>query len=86
MEKGDNFIAAPHGPTARLQAWCDKSDGNGNLQLPIEWHAHDLPWQFNVKKGMVEQFAAMLEEFDKHGIKPVQTMGRWRWCKMKGNG
>jgi hypothetical protein len=85
MKKDDYLIAAPHGPTALLQAWCDESDGHGNLQLLMEWHVHGLPWQFNVKKGTREQFAAMLEEFDKHGVEAVQTMAKWRWCKMKGN-
>lgn len=85
MKKDDYFIAAPCGPTVLLQAWCTESDGKGNLQLTMEWHVHGLPWQFYAKKGTREQFAAMLEEFDKHGIEPVQTMARWRWCKMKKN-
>ena len=85
MKKDDYFIAAPCGPTVLLQAWCTESDGKGNLQLTMEWHVHGLPWQFYAKKGTREQFAAMLEELDKHGIEPVQTMARWRWCKMKKN-
>ena len=44
-----------------------------------------LPWQFYICKGTREQLVAMLEEFDKHGIESVETMARWKWCKMKGN-
>ena len=25
----------------------------------------------------------MLGEFDKYGIEPVETMARWKWCKIK---
>ena len=85
MKKDDYILVISCGPTAFLQAWCDESDGNGNLQLTMEWQVHGLPWQFTVANGTREQFAAMLEEFDKHGIEPVQTMARWRWCKLKEN-
>ena len=85
MKKNDYILVIPRGPTVFLQAWCDESDGNGNLQLTMEWQVHGLPWQFTVKNGTREQFVAMLEELDKHGIEPVQTMARWRWCKLKEN-
>lgn len=58
---------------------------DGVQQFAIEWQIHYLPWQFYVCKGTRDQLVAMLEEFDKHGIEPVETMARWKWCKMKGN-
>jgi len=44
---------------------------------------HGLPWQFRIKNGTKEQFVAMLDEYDKHGIEAVQTMAKWRWSRME---
>ena len=67
-----------------LQAYCDEVV-DGVQQFTIEWQIHYLPWQFYISKGTREQLVSMLEEFYEHGIEPVETMARWKWCKMKGN-
>ena len=83
MKKSDYMIAASHGQTSILQAWCDGVNTDGIQKLRIEWHAHDLPWQFFISNGTKEQFVAMLKVYDKYGIEPVQTMARWSWCRME---
>ena len=84
MGKDDFIIACCLGHTAMLQAYCDEVV-DGVQQFTIEWQIHYLPWQFYISKGTREQLVSMLEEFDRHGIEPVETMARWKWCKMKGN-
>ena len=83
MKKDDYMIAASHGPTTLLQAWCDDVTPDGTQKLLIEWHVHGLPWQFRIKNGTKGQFVAMLDEYDKNGIEAVQTMAKWRWCRME---
>lgn len=84
MVEDDYLIACCLGHTAMVQAYCNKV-ADGVQQFTIEWQIHYLPWQFYICKGTREQLIAMLEEFDKGGIEPVETMARWKWCKMKGN-
>lgn len=84
MLKADYIIACSLGHTAMVQAYCDKAE-NGVQEFTIEWRIHYLPWQFIIKNGTREQLLAMLKEFDRHGIEPVETMARWEWCRMKCN-
>ena len=85
MGKDDFIIACCLGHTAMLQAYCDEVV-DGVQQFTIEWQIlHYLPWQFYISKGTRKQLVSMLEEFDEHGIEPVETMARWKWRKMKGN-
>lgn len=83
MKESDYMIAASHGPTTLLQAWCDAVDSDGGQRLIIEWHVHGLPWQFRLENGTCEQFRAMLDEYSKHGIEAIQTMAKWKWCRME---
>ncbi len=84
MVKDDYVIASCLGHTSMVQAYCtDVVDGV--QQFTIEWQIHYLPWQFYIQKGTRQQLVDMLKEFDANGIEPVETMARWKWCKMKGN-
>ena len=84
MREDDYIIACCLGHTAMVQAYCD-AVVEGVQRFTIEWQIHYLPWQFYIKDGTKEQVVSMMEEFGKHGIEPVETMSRWKWCKMKGN-
>lgn len=84
MKKDDFIIAAEQGHTAMLQAYCaDVVDGIQHFA--VEWQIHHLVWQFRSTNVNADQVVAMMQEFDASGIEPVQTMARWKWCKMKGN-
>ena len=84
MGEDDFVIACCLGHTAMVQAYCDKVV-DGVQQFTIEWQIHYMPWQFYISGGTRDQLVAMLEEFDRHGIEPVETMAHWKWRKMKGN-
>lgn len=85
MEISDYLLAICCGPASFVQARCMKIDADGAQHFRIEWQIHDLPWQFYIPNGTRTQFVAMLGEYDKHGVEAVQTMAKWRWCKMKDN-
>lgn len=84
MVEHDYLVASSLGHTAMMQAYCYSND-DGVLRFRIEWQVHYLPWQFYVCEATREQLVSMFAEFDKHGIEPVETMARWKWCKLEGN-
>lgn len=84
LEKDDFIIASELGHTSMLQAYCcDIVDGE--QRFAVEWQVHHMVWQFRIENASADTVVAMMKEFDKHGIEPVQTMARWKWCKMKCN-
>ena len=80
MAKDDYLIAAGLGHTVMVQAYCEDVE-DGVQRFIVEWQVHYLPWQFGIKRASAKELAAMLEEFDAHGIEPVETMAKWKWCK-----
>lgn len=84
LEKDDFIIASELGHTSMLQAYCcDIVDGE--QRFAVEWQVHHMVWQFRIENASADMVVAMMKEFDKSGIEPVQTMARWKWCKMKCN-
>lgn len=84
MQKDDYVIACDLGHTAMLQAYCD-GVVDGAQRFRVEWQIHYLPWQFYRVNETHEAIERMMDEFDKNGIEAVETIGRWKWCKMIGN-
>lgn len=81
MAKDDYLIASELGHTAMVQAYCEDVE-DGEQRFIVEWQVHYLPWQFGIRRASAKDLKAMLKEFDANGIEPVETMARWKWCKL----
>lgn len=85
MREDDYFIASSLCHTSMVQAYCDGYDKKNGHRFTVEWQIHFLPWQFYIKDASLEETVAIFNEYNKYGVEAVQTMARWKWCKMKGN-